>query len=210
MKLKHFLLLTLLLPLTASSGFAEEIGRSSINGRVVIIDGNGTWKYDGAQAAAGVPTPADCTGGSVVKSKKLPVSLCVSAPWKLDSTAPGSMEFQVLNNELDAYFGLITERTAIPLAGLRQAILINAAQGSGVTESDILIASESKVTIGGHEWSYIEYHVTFGGAKYRFANYYSSLGDKGVVQGVFWCSDAYFEQNKSAITKFMSAVQLQL
>ncbi len=209
MKLAVYCFVALLTSLIAAGSFADEIGRATIEGRTVIVDSNGTWKYAEAAVDANGQAQIDCTKGTVTKSKKLAVSLCVTPPWTLDSGASGLMELQVVNKDLDIYFGLVTERTTMPLAGIRRAILYNAAQATAVREEDIVIAKESTEKIGGHEWSYIEYDVTFNGAKFRFANYYSSLGDLGIIQSVFWCSASYFEQNRAVMSDFMKGIAFQ-
>jgi hypothetical protein len=210
MKLKPLLLLTLLTSLLTTVALSEEIGRAVINGKAIVVDGNGTWKYADAPLAATTPETADCGTGSTIKSKKLPLSLCIAPPWRLDQSPQGSMEMQAVNGEADLYFGLVTERSPVPLAMLRKAILYNAAQATGVREEDIAVAKEELATINGYEWNYIEYDVNYQGAKFRFSNYYGALADVGNVQAVFWCSPAYFDQNKQLVQKFMSTINLQI
>jgi hypothetical protein len=206
--LQKLFLSLVILTLVATGSHAEEIGRATINGRTVIIDGAGTWAYENIPAGAAAQA-VDCSEGRKIQSKKIKMSLCIAPPWRLDSSPPESMEMQAINKDIDLYFGLVTERTPIPLAGLRKAILYNAAQATGVREEDIEISTESKSKIGSHEWSYIEYKVTFSGANFRFANYYASLGDKGLVQSVFWCAESFFAECQPAILKFMSTVEMQ-
>jgi hypothetical protein len=187
---------------------ASEIGRATIDGRTVIVDSNGTWTYaDAIQSpqAAGLV----CTNGSISKSKKLPISFCLEKPWVLDISPPGSMEFQVLNRDLDLYFGLITERTQMDMAGLRRAILYNAATASNISEQDVPIAKETKEMINGTEWNYIEYDIAIVGGKFRFGNYYVILGDRGVAQMAFWSNTTYFEENRPTMIAMMNKVLLE-
>ncbi|NJM31469.1 MAG: hypothetical protein HC855_16525 [Rhizobiales bacterium] len=206
MKPRRLIFALSLLPLSFTPALAEEIGRATIDGREVVIDSNGTWSYADGAAAAGQQAPA--CAGNVLESKKVGVSFCLAAPWKLDSAPAGAMEIQAHHPESDIYFGLIPERTQMPAEALRRAIIYNAAQATNTQEKDIPVAAESKETFNGKEWNYIQYDVDFSGAKFTFANYYVTLGDRGVVQAVFWCSPAYFEQNKDAMKAMMTGFSL--
>ncbi len=183
---------------------AEEAGRAQLNGRTIILQAGGTWKY-----ADDAPTAAvDCSGGKVIKSKKLNLSVCVVQPWKIDPTPSEAMEFQLLEPEQDIFVGFITERAPMPFAVLKEAIISNAARATGVHAEDVPVLKESKVALNGKEWNYIEYDVDFKGAKFRFGNYYVSLGDLGVAQMVFWCSKAYFDQNRPLIEALAAKVNI--
>jgi hypothetical protein len=118
------------------------------------------------------------------------------------------MELQAIQPDLDLYVGLITERTQMPIKSLRDAIVYNAAGAGSVRPEDVPILKESVETLDGQEWNYIEYAVVISGAKFRFGNYHKSLGELGVVQVAFWCSDAYFEQSKPAVVAMMNGVKL--
>jgi hypothetical protein len=192
----------------ASFATAEEIGRTTIGGRTAVIDSNGTWVYADGNAGAQASN-ATCETGSKIKSKKLPISFCVYKPWGLDSTPPSSMEFQAVNSDLDLYFGLITERTQMDLAGLKDAILYNAASASGLRSEDVPILKESKETINGVEWNYMEYDIAISGGNFRFGNYFVSLGDRGAVQAAFWSSRSFFETNKPGMIAMMNKVVLE-
>ena len=192
--------------LTATSANAAEIGRTNIGGRTAIIDSDGTWAYeDGGQVAS----DSSCVTGTKIKSKKLPIFLCLDKPWVMDTVPPGAMEFQIVHRDLDLYLGLIAERTQMELSGLKAAILYNAASVNGVRPDDVPILKESKETINGIEWSYIEYDVTVSGGKFRFGNFYTSLGERGVVQSVFWSNTVYFEENKPTILAKMAKIYFE-
>jgi hypothetical protein len=183
---------------------AEEIGRVPLNGRTVILQSDGTWAYDAAAVSA---ADTNCDKGNRIKSKKLDLSVCVSLPWKVDSTPSEAMEFQLIEPDQDIFAGFITERTSMQAKLLRKAILGNAASAIGVREEDVPIVKESKISINGTTWDYVEYDVNLQGAKFRFGNYYVSFGDKGVAQIVFWCSLPYFDANRPTIEALVATVK---
>lgn len=188
---------------------SAEIGRATVSGRLVVLDSNGTWAY-ADEASNTAPQDSSCTSGKVINSKKLPISICLTKPWKLDEEPQGSMEMQVVQTELDLFVGLVTERTQMPVATIRQAILVNAASFAGVRAEDVAILKDTSETLNGVEWKYIEYEVDYSGAKFRFGNFHQSLGELGAVQVAFWSSAAYFDQNRSAINGFMNGVKLNV
>ncbi len=204
-----FVALGLLFP---SALHASEVGRATINGRPVILDSAGTWAYaDAVGAGAGAKAAAvtGCDNGNAIASKKLPISMCIFTPWRVDSTPSSAMELQAVQPDLDLYVGLITERTQMPIKSLRDAILYNAAGAGSVRPEDVPVLKESVETLNGAEWNYIEYEVVISGAKFRFGDYHKSLGELGVVQVAFWSSAAYFEQSKPAIVAMMNGVKLK-
>jgi hypothetical protein len=184
---------------------AEEAGRAQLNGRAIILQTDGTWKYAEDAAPAG---NADCSDGKVIKSKKLNLAVCVFAPWKIDTTPNESMEFQLLEPDQDIFVGFVTERTAMPLEVLREAIISNAAKATGIRQEDVPVVSESKVMLNGKEWSYIEFDVDFKGAKFGFGTYYFSLGELGAAQMVFWTSKPYFTKSKPLMDAMASKVKI--
>lgn len=186
------------LALGAASATAAEIGRVELNGRSIVIDDNGTWTYADPGAAAN-GSGVDCTGGTTLTSKKLNVSFCVKAPWKVQTDANASFEYSVYDLSDEIYSGLITERAKMPIETLEFAIIANAASATGVSREQIPVIKQEKLQLNGRDWRYIEYDVNFKGADFRFGNYYTTLGEAGAVQYVFWCSKAYFETNRPKI-----------
>lgn len=179
---------------SAGLAIADEAGRVQLNGREVILQSDGTWKYSDAETAA---ASADCGAGQGVASKKLPVSFCLPQGWRMMANPSESMEFEAVQNEKDIYVGLITERTSMNDAAIRDAVLYNAASAAGIKQADVPVVLEEKRTFAGQDWNYIVYDVTFTGATFRFANYYKALGDKGSTQLVFWASKGYFDEDKA-------------
>lgn len=184
--------------------WAEEIARHEINGRAIIIDSDGTWKYAEAVAA---PT-GECADGNIITSKKINLSMCIDSAWRIDNKTSGNFEFQFYNASSEIYGALVAERTGVPTEALEYAILFHAANAMGLRNEDVPVLKKSKVTLNGVEWNYIEYDIKLNGANFRFGNYYISLGETGVAQIPFWCGRAYFEKNRKQIEEMASTIEV--
>lgn len=193
------------LALLFSTAQAAEIGRAQLNGRTIIVDGSGSWTYADAAAA---PSALSCNDGKLVSSRKIDFSLCVKSPWTVDAAASDSFEISLKDNADEIYSGIITERTNIPEKALAEAIISNAATGTGVRVEDIPVVKREKLMLNNVEWNYVEYDVNFNGIQLRFANYYKSLGEGGAVQMVFWCGRNFFEKVQPAIAEIAGSVSL--
>jgi hypothetical protein len=183
---------------------ADEIGRHELNGRTIIIDSNGTWKYAEANAVSN----GECTDGNVIASQKLRLSVCVKSPWRMDNSGSGTFGFQFDNSVSEIYGGAITEKTELPVEALEYGILKNAADAMGLRNEDVPVLKKSKVTLNNVEWNYIEYEIKLKGASFRFGNYYISLGETGVAQVAFWCGRAHFENNRKQIEEMASTIEV--
>lgn len=205
MKLRYVVLILAVLAgvMSVKAGSAE-IARHEINGRAIIIDSDGTWKY----AEAGVAPTGECADGKIITSKKINLSMCIDPAWRIDNKTSGNFEFQFYDSSSEIYGALIAERTGVPIEALEYAILFHAANAMGVRNEDVPILKKSKVTLNGVEWNYIEYDIKLQGANFRFGNYYISLGEAGVAQLPFWCGRAYFEKNRKQIEKIASTVKV--
>ena len=205
MKPRYFAsILAVLAGVTSIGAWAAEIGRHEINGRSIIIDSNGTWKY----AEAGAAPTGECVDGNIITSKKINLSMCIDRAWRIDNKISGDFEFQFYNGSSEIYGALITERTGVPTEALEYAILFHAANAMGLRNEDVPILKKSKVTLNGVEWNYLEYDIKLQGANFRFGNYYISLGETGVAQVPFWCGRAYFEKNRKQIEDMASTVKI--
>ena len=184
---------------------AEELGRVQFNGKSIILQGDGTWKYADETSV----TEGACTADRTQQSKKLPVSFCLPQGWRLVTNPGEAMEFEAVQGDKDIYVGLITERTTMTSSAVREAILYNAASAASIRASDVPIVAEEKRYFSGVEWSYIVYDVNFNGAAFRFANYYRAHGDKGAVQLVFWGSKTYFDEDKQLLEAVASTLVIR-
>jgi len=197
-------LLGLMLAAFAYSGLAQaasELGRLQFSGKVIILFDDNSWKY-AEEAAANTPANGVCDGGAIV-SKVLPITLCMNgAVWGEQPHGAGLEAFYTLK-DTDLFVAMITERTPLDEAFLREAIISNAANAAGVTTAEVKVLKEESVTINATPWRYIEYSMKMAGTIFHYANFYRQFPEKGSAQVVFFTSDNLFEESRIHIEKLM-------
>lgn len=77
---------------------------------------------------------------------------------------------------------VITEKEVIPTGQFREAIIVNAVNGSGGNESDVAVVRERKVIIDGKSFDVVEYTVANDGNPILFQNYFYSAPNFGSLQ----------------------------
>lgn len=177
-----FLFIALVL-LTAMSGisqaYAEQVGTAVVNGRIVIIDGNGTWRY---QDEAG--QSAQNSGCETIEG----ADFCLTKiNWKKTDGSGDFAGLYVYSNKY--YFGVIFE----PLGAedgytyefLQDAILANAASATGSNAKQVPVSGTSTTVEGKPEFRSITYNPTINGTPFIFHNVFK-IYPKKAVQLVFW------------------------
>lgn len=166
--------------LVATPAVAEPVGSAVVNGQIVILDSNGTWKYKDAKPP--VEEPSCDKAGTV--------DLCITKlGWKAAAKRGDFVALYSFNGKY--YFGIMSEPSGtdngMSEAILRQAIIENAAQGSGTTANRIPVLATEEQVKGRAEFKSISYAVpSNGGASpLVFHNVYRVYRDKS-VQFVFW------------------------
>ena len=177
MRLVKYLACIAVLGASISPVFAAEFGRSTVNGKKIILYKNGTWKL------APRNTSKDCTE---IRSKKIPVSICLSeSSWR---SSLQNFDFEYIFNSKgpeEVYAGLITEKAYIGKKVLKKALLLNA-NGAANLEG-VKILKESSRVFNGQTWNQIEYALTLKeGVSVVYLNIYGSKKGKGSVQFLLW------------------------
>tara|TARA_Y100001936_G_C15979449_1_gene615811 strand:+ start:213 stop:809 length:597 start_codon:yes stop_codon:yes gene_type:complete len=176
-KLVKYLACIAVLGASISPVFAAEFGRSTVNGKKIILYKNGTWKL------APRNTSRNCTE---IRSKKIPMSVCLSeSSWK-SRLQNFDFEYGFLSKgPEEVYAGLITEKAYIEKKVLKKALLLNA--NSGANLAGVKILKESSRVFNGQTWSQIEYALTMKeGLSVVYLNIYGSKKGKGSVQFILW------------------------
>lgn len=57
----------------------------------------------------------------------------------------------------------------------------------------VKVIEDKTVQIGPDTWNYLEYSIDIDGMVFRYSNYYTSIGDKGSIQVLFFTLDTVFE-----------------
>ncbi|XWN34107.1 MAG: hypothetical protein ROR55_14025 [Devosia sp.] len=163
---------------------AQEVGRSTVGDREVILFQNGTWRYVREER----PVDEACVDKTRLESDKLPLSYCLSeAEWARD-TVTGPFEAVYVHRQQELYLGVISERVTFTEEALREAIVFNAQQAAGLTPIKIL--KEEDVDIAGTNWSFLNLEAIMSGVEFQYWNY-SRAVPRAAVQFVFWTTDEH-------------------
>lgn len=157
---------------------AEKVGTAVVNGRTVVLDGNGTWQYEDAISGDQVNNCETVKG----------VEVCVKKEgWR---EVPKQGRFQVLYTLSDQYyFGILVEpfglKDGITYDGIQVGIIGNAAGGGQTTPANIPVLATEKEVNGYKDVRSITYLVSIAGMPLVFHNAFKVYNDKS-VQFVFW------------------------
>lgn len=210
--------------MNGSPAFAQQqVGRGVVDGREIVIYGNGTWRYfdDVNQQSGGgggltkgpksKPQPqqqaqtVSCDGLVTLESAKTPFVYCLSADRWLSNDAEGAYEGLYQTKDDKIFFGVIPEDTPIALKALRAAIIKNARDG--VAPNEINILRERVANFNGAQWSVIDYSAEVEGLNLSFRNYYLS-GDGYALQSVFWTETSTFNDLLPEIENVMATTKV--
>ncbi len=187
------LLVGFLMPQT----MAAEIGRAQLNGREIILSHDKTWKYATGSNGANVSSSNDdCVR---IKSKTLPVSICLNEDiWKLDR-AVGDAEFIFSTKDGNLYLMMVTETIEIPLKALERAIITNAQRAAGLKL--IEVAVKERLDAVGLKWGRMVYTASIEGLIITYENRFTTIKGKGSVQFVFFSTPDKYKAAGSEIQK---------
>lgn len=177
MLVRPLAVLAALAPIAAAT--AEEVGRAEVDGRPVVLFENGTWRF----ARSDAETRGDCAERVVFASSLVPLSYCLSdAEWR--KTPPfGAFEQAFAHKQANVFMGTITERAVLSATVVRDAIIANMEDASGLTPVEV--AGEGTRTINGTDWRTLKLRTTIDGSRFVYWYYYLT-GEAAVVQVLFW------------------------
>ncbi len=177
--------LILLLALFSVQAYAGEKGRVELDGREIILFDDNTWRFAGETAKSS--DDDDCV---VIKSKSLPVSVCLDeAVWKLGN-ANNAAEFTFSTKDESLFLMVITEKAEIPLKAFEKAIVTNAQNAAGL--KPVEVAKNERIDAFGIEWGRMVYNADIDGLIIKYENFFTTIKDKGSVQFVFYTTPANY------------------
>lgn len=162
---------------TASS--AKQVGTAVVNGRIVVLDSDGTWKYQ--DQAGGGSGKAGCETLEHVE-------LCLgTSGWK-KASLPG--DFIGSYTTGGKYFiGIVYEpsgsKDGYNYEFLQQAIIQNAASASGTDVANVPILESKEKAVELEGFRSVTYSPTINGAPFIFHNIFKIYPDRA-VQFAFW------------------------
>ncbi|MEM8552293.1 MAG: hypothetical protein AAGF45_07905 [Pseudomonadota bacterium] len=182
--MKRFFAVIAVLLVSAGPALAQaaEAGRTTLNGRSIILFQDGTWQY--APAPAARQGDGECEGLVQLPLADTGFSFCLSeAQWAVDRAEGAFSAMYFYKGDLSIYLGIIPERGNFTDEFLRKAIIDIAQGASGLTPVEV--QNEDTVTIGGTAWNFLQYVARINGVDFTFINYYRS-NDGNAVQFAFW------------------------
>lgn len=183
---------------------AEQVGTAVVDGRVVVLDSDGTWKY----------ADLDTSGSSGCRTVEN-VEFCMdSLPgWKASKNDASDFVASYDNNSKGYYFGFISEPAGsdagMTYEGLRTAILENAASASGIDPSAVPVLATEESVSSLLSMRSITYLVDFKGTPAVFYNCYQIMPSRA-IQFAFWTIGKKVTPEFAGETqKFLSKVKLK-
>ncbi len=162
----------------SSPGSAEQVGTAVVDGRIVILESDGTWRFkDGARNAAkdsceNIHGLEICLNGSVWRKRNL----------------GGSFSTGYVNAN-KYFFGVIHEssgsKDGYTYNFLQEAILSNAAKASGVDLRQVPVLNVTDEVPDFPGFRSITYNPKIKGTPFIFHNFFKIYDDKS-FQIVFW------------------------
>jgi hypothetical protein len=181
--------------------FAAEFGRSTVNGKQIILYDNGTWKVDSKNLAPKI-TENNCTA---IRSNKIPLTLCLSeSAWTTSRKLAHYQEYSFVSKEpTEIYAALIPERAFIAGKLLRGAILTTARSSASL--EGVRVLRESKRVLNGQVWNQIEYSMKIADTRFFLLNIYKSEKGKGTAQFLMYTA----AESPEALIKLADAVSIK-
>lgn len=164
--------------ITASSAWAAEIGRVTVDGRTIILHDDQSWTYAAEDA---VSVPDNCT---TIESEIVPVALCLDPEEWTRTELSGDNEYELKRKSAEHYMLMITEKAELEPAVLKRAILSNAQEAAGLAKVDTI--DESSMLVDGQTFDKIVYRTDVDGLDITYTNFYTMFPGSGSMQIVFF------------------------
>jgi len=184
---------------TASS--ARQVGTAVVNGRIVTLDSDGTWKYQD-QGGGGDSASAGCDTLEHIK-------LCLDTSGWNKANLPG--DFIGSYTTSGKYFlGIVYEPSGsndgYTYEFLQQAIIQNAAAASNTDAANVPILDTKEAATEMEGFRSVTYSPTINGAPFVFHNIFKIYPDRA-VQFAFWTiGREYTDEFREKVEKFAKGV----
>ena len=204
-------LLLWLLYLNIPQTFSQEIKATTEDGRTVLLNPNGSWRYSEdrkASAREDVDFPQFFKPESatvLLKGKRVKYGLWYDrSKWLPDQNIDNtSAEYELTHVEGDRYVVIIPERLQIPLETLGIAAIANAKKAA----PDTRIPFEEKRIVNGKKILCLRMDATIQGIPVSYINYYYS-GKAGAVQLMTYTGQNLIEEYQSDMMDLLNGFEV--
>lgn len=202
--------IALVLGLACAAAQAQSLRATTQDGREVLLDPKGTWKF--APAAVGKGPDAGAQYRVPAASKEN-----VQIPKLKAKIAYNDKRWQLLNKPLnevaslsfrhvsgDSYAMVIAERVEMPIKTLRDAAVENARAAA----QDLKVEREERRTVNGKSVLFLQMSGTVKGIPFVYYNYYHA-GPVGSIQIISYTSKNLFEENKADFADLLNGLLIE-
>lgn len=187
---------------------AAELGKTFFQGKTIVLNDDGTWSYTG-DTAVSTPSPSQANTPVCSNSSIVPVSFCLNtSQWSSSSKPSEDYEYFYSNAVGSLYFGVITEGLPLTNEFFKNSILDNAGNAAQGGRDKVTVLKDTTVNLNGQTWNNLEYAIYIDGLKFRYNNYYTSIGDRGSIQVLFFTLDDVFEKFRPDMDEIVKTVKV--
>lgn len=181
------------------SAQAEIVGKAVVDGKVVLLNSDKTWKFESTETA------------STCQALSATVSFCPPtehAYTKLPKQAPDQLAMFIRNG---MQYGAIIEEKVGLSDGLTDEFMLNAIEANmvmgGARKDEIVVADHQKVQLGGREATQVAYLVKLSGLNFVFM-YTFGMSENTSLQFITWTVGKQLQQfNKDMHADFIDQLK---
>jgi len=190
----------------AGSAAAAEFGRTTIEGREIVLHDDGTWHYAGEGAKddsdARAEQSADC---QTFNSETIDLSFCVDPGNWAFSKLHENAEFGFQTKNQDMYFFVITEKASMEFEEMPEIILDNAQRAAGFERVEAL--GQDDHVFGGKRFGSVRYQAKIDGLEIVYSTFFMVEDSDQVAQFVFFTQPSDADRLAEQALQVMSTVQ---
>lgn len=199
MSATKFLVLMLLAVFSVNAALAQELGTVIFEGRKVILNQDGTWKF------ANNASPSESTECTVVSSEVVPFSICLDPDKWTNVKLGGDHEHSIKHKDHELYMLVISEKLFLPFSALKEAVIENAKNAAGLNKVSVI--EEGTKTIDDYKFGQMVYFTRISGIDITYENFYTNFEDIGSLQIVFFAGKDQFASLRPVILQAISTVK---
>lgn len=189
-----------LLLLSLSGVALSQEQATTTSGRIVILNPDGTWKYQQPGSAPARPTGGHLRPAAATEKLELSRNKCTvwfnPKIWKLGKTEAGKTTFE--HTDGDGYAMVIAERIEMSPEALRSMALEKATQAA----PDAKITFEEKRSVNGSDVMCRQIKGTIQSIPFEYYGYYYT-GKEGTIQVITYTAQNLFSEYEKDFVDFL-------
>ncbi len=186
---------------------AHALTATTDDGRKVILNSDGTWKYASTEKAkTGITGPEwskPDNATKVLKGKAGFYELWYDPnKWTLETNSPNAVvEYYLINSNNEGQAMVISERIPLALETLKKAAIENAKRNA----PDLKVLDEESITVNGQRGLKMKMFGTVNGIAFAYYGFYWT-GKAGALQVVTFTTQNLFAEFRPAFEELLSGV----